>query len=117
MSHQESGQWVSVDAVEYYRHQKEGKPDSVRVEYQCGLRRYREWWLPEHRGRARANTVMTLHEMGEQCPRSTDELLERADELPQPVMIYVEQEGKYERIKARHFAGEGETTARASAMA
>jgi len=106
MSHQDQPQWVDVDAVSYHRHQKQGKPDSVRVEYQCGLRIYRDWWLPEHKGMARTKTIKKLWKLGVQCPSSTDELLEMAERLPQPDQIMIRPEGKYERVEAVHFAGE-----------
>ncbi len=117
MSHQRPGQWVEVEAVEYHRHQKKGKPDSVRVEYQCGLRRYREWWLPEHAGKARYQTIKALHAMGWGCPDTTDELLAIADQLPQPAMIHVEPEGKYERITGRHFASQSTPATAADGVA
>lgn len=42
-----------VDRVEYSRHVKEGKPDSVRVDYYSNLRRFTEWVCFDHEGYAR----------------------------------------------------------------
>ena len=106
MSHQDAGQWLEVHDVSYHRHQKPGKPDSVRVEYLCGLKVYRDWWLPEHKGKAKVGTVKKLWEAGVQCPRTTDELLELADQIPEPEYIYVEPEGKYERVTGAHYASQ-----------
>jgi DNA repair protein RadD len=39
-----------VDAVEVHRHKKEGSPDSIRVEYRCGLSHHREWICLDHPG-------------------------------------------------------------------
>lgn len=39
-----------VDRAEYSRHVKEGKPDSVRVDYYCGIKRYTEWVCFSHEG-------------------------------------------------------------------
>jgi len=111
MSHQEQGQWVTVDNVEYYRHQKPGKPDSVRVEYQCGMRRYKDWWTPEHGGFATRKTADKLAAMGVQCPTETDSLLDIAPDLPTPEMIYVRPDGKYTRIDRAHYVhGEDQTS-------
>lgn len=45
-------EWLDVDMVEYALHQKEGKPDSVKVTYTCGLNRISEWLCPDHGGYA-----------------------------------------------------------------
>lgn len=39
-----------VNRVLYHKHSKEGKPDSLRVTYQCGLRSFTEWVTLEHGG-------------------------------------------------------------------
>src|SRR3954466_9399503 len=36
-------EWVEVGAVSYRRHEKPGRRPSLRVDYQCGLLRHREW--------------------------------------------------------------------------
>jgi len=41
---------VRVDAVRMHRHRKPGKPDSIRVEYRCGISTVREWVCLEHGG-------------------------------------------------------------------
>lgn len=106
MSHQDQPQWVRVDAVSYHRHRKKDKPDSVRVEYRCGLRTYKDWWLPEHRGIARAKTVKKLWALGAKCPNTTDDLLAMADDLPMPDQILIRPEGKYERVESIYFERE-----------
>ena len=45
-------EWFDVKNVFYSRHQKAGKPDSMKVIYQCGLRQFYEWVCPEHGGYA-----------------------------------------------------------------
>jgi len=39
-----------VDGVTVHRHKKTGKPDSIRVEYRCGMLVFREWICLEHGG-------------------------------------------------------------------
>jgi DNA repair protein RadD len=41
-----------VNAVFCARHKKEGLPDSLRVQYRCGLRMFREWICLDHDGYA-----------------------------------------------------------------
>ncbi len=41
-----------VDAVYVARHQKPGKPDSLRIRYRCGLEVFREWVPLDHEGHA-----------------------------------------------------------------
>jgi len=41
-----------VDAVHVNRHKKLGSPDSIRVQYRCGLSMYREWVCLDHPGYA-----------------------------------------------------------------
>lgn len=118
MSHQiPQPEWVGVDSVSYHRHRKLGKPDSVRVEYRCGLRVYKDWWLPEHKGLPRTKTAKKLLRLGVTCPSTTDELLRQAQRLPQPDRILIRQEGKYERVEAVCFAGERAPSAETAALA
>ena len=106
MSHQEAEgrEPVRVEGVTYHRHQKPGKPDSVRVEYWCGLRSYSDWWMPEHGGRATQKTAIKLRALGVRCPATTTELLAmaRANEIPSPSSISIKQDGKYERVEKVH---------------
>lgn len=39
----EIAQWFNVDEVRYSRHQKAGKPDSLKVTYYCGILQFNEW--------------------------------------------------------------------------
>jgi DNA repair protein RadD len=52
LSTQVEAEWLDVDAVEYALHQKDGKPDSVKVTYVCGMVRQSEWLCPDHGGYA-----------------------------------------------------------------
>jgi DNA repair protein RadD len=45
----------NVDAVIVSRHKKEGKPDSIKVQYRCGLQVFREWVCLDHEGYAGEN--------------------------------------------------------------
>lgn len=41
---------LKVDAVTVHRHRKPDKPDSIRVQYRCGLATFREWICLDHGG-------------------------------------------------------------------
>jgi len=41
---------LKVDTVYVARHVKEGAPDSLRVQYRCGMGMYREWVCLDHKG-------------------------------------------------------------------
>lgn len=43
---------VRVDSVSLHRHRKPGMPDSVQVQYRCGLSTFREWVCLDHEGLA-----------------------------------------------------------------
>ena len=106
MSHQEADdrEPVRVYVVRYLLHKKPGKPDSVRVEYHCGWRVYKDWWMPEHGGRATQRTAIKLRALGVRCPATATELLAmaRANEIPTPSFITIKQDGKYERVEKVH---------------
>lgn len=44
----DASEWMEVSSVRYARYQKEGKLPTLRVTYQCGLRRVNEWVCVEH---------------------------------------------------------------------
>ena len=52
-------QRIAIDHVEYRRHEKPGKPASLRVDYYAssGIARYSEWVCFEHQGFARTKAV------------------------------------------------------------
>jgi DNA repair protein RadD len=53
LSSQVQAEWLDVEDVTYQLWKKEGKPDSIRVTYHCGvMRRVSEWLCPDHGGYA-----------------------------------------------------------------
>lgn len=98
-----------VSGVNYYRHKKEGKPDSMRVDYLCGLDTYREWVCFDHTGYAREKACVwwdrrsTESDIGGPAPNSVTEALERARELRKPESIQVKRVGVYHEIIGYHF--------------
>ncbi|CAK0745751.1 hypothetical protein CCP2SC5_1380001 [Azospirillaceae bacterium] len=82
-------QWVAVSDVTYDRHEKPGKPPSLRVDYHCGLVRHREWVCIEHTGYAREKAVSWWRRraLSGAAPTTVDEALMQVGSLRVPVEI------------------------------
>ncbi len=99
-------QWIEVTGVTFHAHEKPGKPPSMRVEYQCGMVRHREWVCLEHTGYARQKAVQwwLRRAPGTRVPATIAEAIERTGELSVPIRISVRPDGRYTRITAYEFA-------------
>lgn len=101
--------WVDVDAVTYQRHDKPGKPPSMRVSYQCGLLHHNEWVCFEHAGYARqkAASWWAKHAYGHAhampIPQGVDEAVARSGVLRPPRQIAVRNEGRYFKVLGERF--------------
>lgn len=90
---------LSVSSWRVLRHRKEGKPDSLRIEYECGLRRISEFLCFDHGGFASAKARQKWRQLGgKNPPRSVAEALASVSELPSPDTLKVRQDGKYDRV-------------------
>lgn len=87
----------TVTHVSYYRHQKEGKPDSLRVEYMCGLKHsFRTWVCLQHSGLPRSKACLWWHQAaGTRAPTTVTEALERVKELKMPKSVSVKKVGTF----------------------
>ena len=99
-------EWVDVSAVTYHRHDKPGKPPSLKVHYHCGLLRHQEWVCLEHEGYPRQKAVSWWRQRAhnDDVPTSVDEALVRADELRQPLQIAVRPNGRFTEVAYARFA-------------
>ena len=97
--------WVDVTGVTYHRHEKLGKPPSLRVDYHCGLVRHSEWVCPEHGGYAASKATQWWHRRanGQPPPTTVHEALARADELCQPIQIAVRPNGRFTEVVHARF--------------
>lgn len=91
-------EWVDVDEVYYSRHQKEGKPDSLRVTYYCGLVRVSEWLCPDHGGYAASRYHARMGVLGASAMTTNDALLE-SSQWAKPRRIKVKPDGKFHKIE------------------
>ncbi|MEO0437909.1 MAG: DEAD/DEAH box helicase family protein [Pseudomonadota bacterium] len=90
-------------------HSKEGKPDSLKVEWYAGLRRIvTEWVCLFHTGMAREKAAIWWGQhMGGDLPQSIEEAVRRTEsELAKPLELHVSRITEYPRIVNRVFPRE-----------
>lgn len=104
---QDLGEWVDVWEVEYHRHEKDGKTPTLRVEYVCGMMRYKEWICLEHPpGYARGKAVdWWKRRSSVAVPDNIGLALYCSDVLKRPVRIRVQKEDRFWRITGYDFTG------------
>lgn len=76
LSTQVVAEWLDVKSVSYALHKKEGKPDSVRVSYFCGLSNVDEWLCPDHGGYATARYKARMKVLGATAMTTKDAVME-----------------------------------------
>ncbi len=105
LSTQIQASWCDVSGITYARHEKPGKPASLRVTYECGLARHSEWVCFEHTGYPREKAVGWWHRRAPHLPPpfTVDEALQQQDVLRQPRAIQVKPVGQYTEIGAVRF--------------
>jgi DNA repair protein RadD len=98
-------EWLDVGAVTYHRHDKPGRPPSLRVDYHCGLVRHREWVCLEHGGYAGQKAAQWWRRCDGslEVPATVDEALARVDELRRPAQIAVRPNGRYTEVVHARF--------------
>jgi len=97
--------YLPVSHVSYSIHKKEGKPDSLKVSYVCGLSTANEWLCPEHGGYATEKYMDRLIQM--KCghaPQTAAEALAKSRDWPMPVEITVKQDGDFLNVVEVRFA-------------
>ena len=99
--------WVQVERITYARHQKTGKPDSLRVTYHESMfTSYSEWVCLEHGGSAaRRAHYWWVNKGGDPSVFTVSQALLEAINLRQPNQILVQEEGKYWRVIRHRFDG------------
>ncbi len=98
-----------VDRVTYAEHRKMGSPPSIKVNYYCGLRLFKEYVGIEHGGRAkdRARTWWRDRYQGEdtELPPTTLEAMKSIAKLKDPTHIRVWIKKKNDEILGYDFTG------------
>jgi DNA repair protein RadD len=105
LSTQQQAAWCDITGISYARHEKPGKPASLRVTYECGLARHSEWVCFEHTGFPREKAVVWwLRRAGKlPAPSTVGEAIEQLDQLRRPIAIQVRPTGQYTEIAAARF--------------
>jgi DNA repair protein RadD len=108
-------QWVAVTGMTFRRHEKPGKPPSLRVDYHCGLVRHSEWICFEHTGYAREKAAAWWRACSTApVPDTITAALAASDVLPTPTAIEVRPSGRFTEIMNYRF-GSCDTSALTSA--
>ena len=98
-STQQEPEWYDLESVIFRRHQKEGKPDSFRIDYTTKFMTIPHWLaLGSESGKAMARGWWSKHSYSGSPPDSVDEALTRTDDIRVPGRIQVIKEGKLRRI-------------------
>ncbi len=105
LSTQVQATWSDVTGISYARHEKPGKPASLRVTYECGLARHSEWVCFEHTGFPRDKALGWWRRRAGNLPPpvTVDEALQQVDQLRRPIAIQVRPAGQYTEIAAARF--------------
>lgn len=97
ISTQVQAEWVDVDDVGYAKWRKEGKPDSIRVTYYCGLIKVSEWLCPDHGGYAAERYHKRMPSLGASA-MTTEEAMQECDHWIKPRRIKVKPNDKFHDI-------------------
>lgn len=97
ISTQVQAEWVDVDDVGYSRWRKEGKPDSIRVTYYCGLIKISEWLCPDHGGYAAERYIKRKAALGAEA-NTTEEAISECDTWNRPRRIKVKPNDKNDKF-------------------
>lgn len=88
-----------VTRVTYEKHSKLGRPDSIKVQYYCGLRRFTHYVCPEHGGiPTRRAQAWWMRHGGGTMPLNVERCMALVDDLAVPQMIRVWENKKYPEI-------------------
>ena len=97
ISTQVQAEWVDVNDVGYAKWRKEGKPDSIRVTYYCGLIKVSEWLCPDHGGYAAERYQKRMPSLGASA-MTTEDAMQECDHWIKPRRIKVKPNDKFHDI-------------------
>src|SRR3954447_24626163 len=96
---------IEVTRASYRRHEKPGKPPTLRVDYLCGLTTHSEWISFEAIGypRQKACEWWNKRAPGLPVPMTVSDALAQAQQLRVPHTIQVKQVGKFHEVVSARF--------------
>lgn len=92
---------MKVSSWFFRKHEKTGKPPSLRVDFHCGMRTITSWVCLEHEGFARVKAFKwwTTYHGAAPVPMTVADAIQRQHELRMPEKIEVVDDGRYERVR------------------
>lgn len=105
LSIQQEPMWVDVDRIIVRRHRKEGKPDSLRIDYATRMMTYSMWLALESEtaGGYVRRKYQHLFYSGE-SPHTVEEAILNVEDIRIPGRIQVMKEGQYWRVIQHDFS-------------
>jgi len=101
--------WLNVNLIVVSKHKKIHKPDSIRIDYLCGLRRYSQWAAvvsnSQYAARNARHVLKQFYDFPEDFEYTVDNILEVKDEFIVPKRIYVDQSENYPEVEQIDFIG------------
>lgn len=100
-------EWLKVSGIRYYIHKKRGSPNSLKVEYQCGLFTLREFICYDHTGYAKykADNWVQYRWRNSRMPQNLEELHRLSGvALKEPIDLLVDMHKKYPVILDSKFS-------------
>jgi len=99
--------WMDVSSMSVKRHIKRGKPDSIRIEYRCGLRKISQWAAVNSDSRYAAHSAKYVlgkfYKFPEDFDYSIDNILDCKDDFIKPESIYVDTSANYPQVEDIRF--------------
>jgi len=90
---------IDVTDIEYSRHQKKGKPDSLRVDYYVSeMIKYSQWVCIEHEGFAKRKAIQWIKNVTDLSVFSVDEALYKCEDFKKPSQIIIDFNDKFPKI-------------------
>ena len=104
---QSEKKWLNVNSITINKHKKINKPDSIRIDYLCGLRRYSQWAaINSNSGYAQHAARFVLkkfYDFPEDFEFTVDSVLALKDEFRCPKRIFVDASEHYPKIEDIEF--------------
>ena len=91
--------WESVMHVFYVKHEKKGKPPSLKIIYQLSSGQITEWIFPQYKGYAGRKSRHILKYRGYNGPMDVDSIIKSCKNIKVPSKILVDYSSKYPTIK------------------
>jgi len=102
--------WMNVNSMQVFKHKKINKPDSIRIDYLCGLRKFSQWAaINSNSGYAAHSARYVLRKFfpfPENFDFTIENILELKDEFKVPKRIFVDTTENYPKIEDIDFDGQ-----------